>query len=134
MRNRVLAFMFFAGFVAISSCHKPQPEARPATGAEQHFSLLLEHSPTGWAAHCESGCSWKDVTMQCINCKVTVDADGMYNGTAPVTSRGFAFVLDDSNGLSAHGVRGVRWVDLSWGCAGAVCRARISEEGVHVPA
>ena len=75
--------------------------------------------------------------MQCTNCKVKVDADGIigvHKGDVLTTSRGFAFVLDDSNGLSAHAVRGTHWVDLSWGCAAAVCRAQLNEQGVHVPA
>ncbi|MFL5613045.1 MAG: hypothetical protein ACJ796_05230 [Gemmatimonadaceae bacterium] len=110
----------------------PPADTRPASGSEEHFSLVLDHSPTGWAAHCESGCSWKDVTLQCTNCKVSIDADGMYGSDLPARSRGFAFVLDDSNGLSAHGVRGTRWANLSWGCTTAVCRSRINEEGVHV--
>ena len=134
MHNRTLAFILLASFVGASGCDKPQRETRPATGSEEHFSLLLEHSSAGWAAHCESGCSWKDVTMQCANCKVRVDADGIHNSNVPLTSRGFAFVLDDSNGLSAHAVQGARWQDLSWGCATAVCRCQINEEGVHVPA
>jgi hypothetical protein len=58
----------------------------------------------------------------------------MHNGNVPLTSRGFAFVLDDSNGLSAHALQGARWLNLSWGCATAVCRCQINEEGVHVPA
>ena len=43
--------------------------------------------------------------MQCTNCKVKVDPDGIigvHKGDALTASRGFAFVLDDSNGLSAH--------------------------------
>lgn len=71
--------------------------------------------------------------MQCGHCKVRIDANGIYDSNTAARSQGFAFVLDDNNGLSAHGVRGTRWVDLSWGCAGVVvCRSRISDEGVHV--
>ena len=134
MRKRAVLSMVVASLVAANSCHKTQLETRPAAGPEQHFSLLLEHSKTGWAAHCETGCSWKEVTMQCTNCKVRLDADGIHEDNVSLQSRGFAFVLDDSNGLSAHGLQGVRWLDLSWGCATAVCRSRISEEGVYVPA
>ena len=134
MRNGALSSMLLACFVAASGCNKTQPETLSGAGPEQHFSLLLEHSKAGWAAHCESGCSWKDITMRCTNCKVTVDADGIHDGNPPLKSRGFAFVLDDRNGLSAHGLRGVRWLDLSWDCATAVCRSRLSEEGVYVPA
>lgn len=134
MQNRALASMLLACFVAAAGCHETQSETPSPSGPEQHFSVLLEHSRSGWAAHCESGCSWKDVTLQCTNCKVRVDADGIGSNDVAKSSRGFAFVLDDSKGLSAHGVKGVRWQDLSWGCAGAVCRVRINEEGVHVPA
>jgi len=134
MTNRSLVSMLLACLIGAVGCHKTQPETQLRSGPEQHFSLSVEHSPAGWAAHCESGCSWKDVTIQCTNCRVRVDADGMYNGNVPMTSRGFAFVLDDNNGLSAHGVQGVRWQDLSWGCATAVCRCRLNEEGVHVAA
>ena len=133
MRHRVLSLILLATLVAGTSCHKTMREPRSPSGPEQHFSLWLEHSPSGWSAHCDSGCSWRDVTLQCTGCRVHVDADGIGAEVAGMPSRGFAFVLDDSNGLRAHGVQGVRWLDLSWGCASAVCRARISEEGVHVP-
>lgn len=123
MQSRALVSMLLACFGAASGCRR-----------EQHFSLLLEHSPTGWTAHCDDGCSWRDVTMQCTNCKVTADADGVHNGNEPMSSRGFAFVLDDSNGLTAHAVRGTRWANLSWNCSTAVCRCRINQKGVHVDA
>jgi len=133
MRKRALTAVLLAAAVAGASCHKPQGESQFATGPEQHFSLWLEHSASGWAAHCDSGCSWKDVTLQCASCKVLIDADGIAGDAVATPPRGFAFVVDDHNGLSAHGVRGVRWLDLSWGCASAVCRAWFSEEGVHIP-
>ena len=134
MLKRALPVMLLAACVASASCHKSQDDPRVATGPEQHFSLWLEHSPTGWAAHCDTGCTWKDVTMRCSDCTVRVDADGINDDAAAARPpRGFAFLLDDHHGLSAHGVQGVRWLDLSWNCATSVCRARLNEEGVHVP-
>ena len=132
MLNHVL-MVLVACLLAASGCRGTHDSRLPA-GAEEHFSLLLEHSKSGWAAHCESGCSWKDVTMQCTNCKARIDADGIYDANVARTSRGFAFVLDDSNGLSAHALQGVRWTNLSWNCASEICRSRLSEEGVYVPA
>jgi|tagenome__1003787_1003787.scaffolds.fasta_scaffold20906207_1 hypothetical protein len=133
MRNRAFTVLLLATYIASGSCQSSHRETRVANGPEQHFSLWLEHSPSGWTAHCDSGCSWNDVTMKCGNCEVRVDADGIAEGPVATPPRGFAFVVDDHNGLSAHGVQGVRWLDLSWNCVTAVCRARISEEGVHVP-
>ena len=134
MRNRAFTVLLLAVYISSASCHSSRDETRVANGPEQHFSLWLEHSPSGWTAHCDNGCTWKDVTMQCANCKVRIDADGIAEDPAATPPRGFAFVLDDHNGLSARGVQGVRWRDLSWNCATDVCRARINEEGVHVPA
>ena len=133
MRNRALIAVLLAASVASVGCHKSPRETIAANGPEQHFSLWLEHSPAGWAAHCDSGCSWKDVTLQCAHCKVRIDADGIGSDAVARPPHGFAFVVDDHNGLAAHGVQGVRWLDLSWGCATTVCRARFSQEGVHVP-
>ena len=134
MHRHFLTLILLAASLASAGCHKSQGERLAANGPEQHFSLWLTHSLSGWAAHCDQGCNWKDVTMQCANCKVRVDADGIAENDVATPPRGFAFVLDDHNGLSAHGVKGVRWLDLSWGCATVVCRVRINEEGVHVPA
>lgn len=134
MKRSALSFILIATLIAVSGCRRETRELASVAGPEAHFSLVLEHSPTGWAAHCDSGCVWKDVTMQCSDCKVRIDANGIYESTAPMTSSEFAFVLDDGNGLSAHAVKGTRWLDLSWNCAAAVCRCRLNEQGVHVPA
>lgn len=132
MKNGLL-MVLVACLLAASGCRNAH-DSRPPAGPEQHFSLRLEHSKGGWAAHCETGCSWKDVTMQCTKCKVRIDADGIYDANVARKSRGFAFVLDDTNGLSAHALQGVRWTNLSWNCASDICRSRLNEEGVYVPA
>lgn len=133
MKKSVLSFILLASLVATSGCRRA-PEPRSTIGPEARFSLVVEHSPTGWAAHCQSGCVWKDVTMQCSDCKVRIDGNGISDANAPMAPSEFAFVLDDRNGLSAHAVKGTRWLDLSWGCATAVCRCQLNEQGVHVPA
>ncbi len=103
-----------------------------ACGAPHHFSLVLEHSATGWSANCEVGCAWKAVSMQCGGCEVRLTSVGIVRASVPDDKRGsFAFTLaDSSNGWSAKAVRGSRWLTLGFGCPQAVCRARIDEAGV----
>ena len=41
------------------------------------FSLVLESTTTGWAARCDSGCHWRQVSFDCGRvCGAIVDANG----------------------------------------------------------
>jgi hypothetical protein len=117
----------------IAGCHRA-PAPGPAAGSSSpHFALVLERTATGdWAAHCEVGCAWTDVSMSCGGCQVQLDASGIGPAGPPArTRKPFAFVVRaTSAGWEAEGISGVRWRRLSWGCRGSPCRARIDEGGV----
>lgn len=101
----------------------------PRTG---HFSLILEHSSQGWRASCETGCRWREVTLDCAGCEVLLTSVGIGPANDPAQDLGtFAFTLaDSSSGWSAKAVRGSHWLTLGFGCPQAVCRTRIDEAGV----
>ena len=130
MNARVIAFALM-GVVLVAGCHN---STRTAVSAipERHFSLILEHSPSGWAARCEAGCRWKEVAMTCNGCTVRLDVAGIYQLQAPHNeSDGFEFTVSRTrDGLAAQAVAGARWKTLTWNCAQGACRARIDDAGV----
>jgi hypothetical protein len=129
MQMRPLAVVFSVALIA--GCQKPPRPAAPAPAAETHFAVVLERSAKGWAAHCETGCSWVDVTMSCEGCDVQLDASGIARASVATAPKGFAFVLSDTrSGWMARGIQGLRWEKLSWGCDSQVCRVRLDETGV----
>ena len=132
MPTRALASVVVAIFVA-TACQKKPPTVAPMSASNDHFAIVLEHSAKGWAAHCEAGCQWVDVSMSCGGCDVRLDASGIapaYPATSAAT--GFAFVLSaDGTGWKARAIQGVRWKTLSWSCGTAVCRGRLDEIGVR---
>ena len=134
MRVRALAAAVLIAFIA-GACRKTPPAVVSTPVPTGHFAVILEHSATGWAAHCVTGCRWTDVSMSCPGCDVRVDASGIaraHPGAPPPT--GFAFVLSSTaSGWTARGIQGVRWQSLSWSCGAAVCRARLDESGVGRP-
>ena len=120
---------------ALVGCHRASPAVAVPAAPSRHFALILERSASGWAAHCEVGCRWADVTMSCGGCQVRIDAAGI-GAAGPIEGPpgSFAFVLrGTSAGWEAEGISGVHWRRLSWGCGAAVCRARIDETGVGAP-
>ena len=128
MRIRALLAAAFALLLA-AGCHR----ASAITAAPvRHFSIVLEHSATGWAAHCDTGCYWIDVSRTCAGCDVRIDASGIARGyPARPDAKGFEFVLSGEQvGWTAVGIRGVMWKTLGWSCSASVCRARIDETGV----
>jgi len=132
MPTRVLASLVSAIFIA-TACHQKPPTVAPVPAPNDHFAIILERSANGWAAHCETGCAWVNVSMSCDGCEVRLDASGIgpaYPATPAAT--GFAFVLSpDRTGGKARAIQGVRWTTLSWGCP-AACRVRLDETGVVV--
>lgn len=131
MRTRALAATVFAVFLA-AACRTTPPDVASTPVPIAPFALVLEQSETGWAAHCETGCQWRDVSMTCAGCDVRLDASGIARATpsAPEAT-GFAFVLSRAErGWTAQGIQGVQWQSLSWNCGAAACRARLDESGV----
>ncbi len=117
-----------------ASCQRAPSVATTRTIPLNPFSVVVEHSTTGWRAHCESGCEWMDVSMSCAGCSVQIDATGIVRASAVKAAPvGFAFVLvDDGVGKwTARGIQGVSWKSVSWGCNNALCRGRLDEDGVH---
>jgi hypothetical protein len=130
MKVRFVAFAL-VGFALVSGCHRPVSTAAIAV-PESHFSLLLEHSSSGWAARCEAGCRWNEVTMTCSGCTVRLDVAGISEVRAThIKADGFEFTVSrTSDGLAADAITGARWKSLTWNCEEGTCRARIDETGV----
>ena len=126
---RIRALVTLSAVVLTAGCHRaPALAAAPV----QHFAIVLEQSATGWSARCETGCAWTEVSQSCSGCDIRLDATGISRGyPARAETQGFEFIVSsERDGWSARAVRGVTWVNLSWGCATATCRARIDETGV----
>jgi hypothetical protein len=131
MNVRALAFVLI-GVALTASCHRPASIVTVAV-PESHFSLVLEHSSSGWAAQCKAGCRWKEVTMTCGGCTIRLDVAGISELRATHRKAdGFEFTVSrTSEGLAAEAVAGARWTSLTWGCKEGTCRARIDETGVR---
>ena len=129
MNIRVIALALVG--VLAGGCHRQAP-ATVAAIPLSHFSLVLEHSASGWAASCEAGCRWKEVTMTCGGCTVRLDVSGIFRLHAPREEvNGFEFTVSrTSEGLAAQAIAGARWKSLTWKCDQGTCRARIDETGV----
>ena len=131
MPARTLARVIAAILIA-TACHQKPPTVAPTAAPESHFTIVLERSAKGWAAHCETGCAWVNVSMFCDGCEVRLDANGIgpaYPATS--TAAAFAFVLSaDRTGGKARAIQGTRWTSLGWGCLPAGCRVRLDETGV----
>ena len=127
----VRSIAFAAGVVALMGCHAPSTN-RVASVPERHFSLVVEHSPSGWAARCNEGCRWKEVKMSCGGCDVRLDVAGISRvDAAQEKVAGFEFVVSRTiEGITARSVAGVRWKSLSRKCDQGTCTARIDETGV----
>jgi len=109
--------------------------AAATTRAPVNFSLVLESTPTGWSARCDSGCRWRELSFKCERaCKAIVDA----NGVAPVTatqlaSATFQFVVERTTAqVRATARTGTAWTTLGWGCQLDRCRARVDAYGVSL--
>jgi beta-lactamase regulating signal transducer with metallopeptidase domain len=98
------------------------------------FSLVITTMPTGWAAHCDSGCHWQEVAYSCPgNCRAVFDANGVSTPRARrADASEFAFELQRVDGETrARSLAGTAWKALSWGCPTDTCRARIDANGVR---
>jgi len=128
--SRYLAVSLASALCFVACSKTPIPSIAPA---QNHFSIVLEHSAQGWRASCEAGCRWREVTMSCGGCEVRLTSIGV----GPASSfdpkeATFAFTLTDSgSGWEAKAPRGTYWLALSSGCAQTTCRARVDETGVR---
>src|ERR1700687_1393864 len=120
MRLRALATTVLAAFLAIA-CHKTSSAVAEASAQTGHFTVILERSVTGWAAHCETGCRGTDGTTSCEGCDVQLDASGIARAFLAPAPKGFAFVVSNArDGWTARGIQGVWWQKLSLSCGAAV--------------
>jgi hypothetical protein len=105
--------------------------ATPATA--QSFSLVLESSPTGWAARCDSGCRWQRLSFGCERaCGAIIDANGVaILASQALDSATFRFRVERTlTGIRATGRSGTAWQTLTWTCRLDPCRARVDTYGV----
>jgi hypothetical protein len=106
-------------------------------GAEQQgtasFSIVLEATPTGWSAECDTGCRWQAVSFECATvCGAVVDANGLVTlGTLRPEPTPFLFLVEHTrSGARAESRTGTAWKTVSWECPSLPCRARIDARGV----
>jgi hypothetical protein len=101
------------------------------------FSITLEATPRGWAAHCDSGCRWRGLSLsfECaMACPAIVDANGLVTTLTPRSdATAFSFtVAHTTDGVRARSRVGTAWTTLSWGCQASPCRVQIDAMGVRV--
>jgi hypothetical protein len=114
-----------SGAVTVTA-QKAQPRAS--------FSLVLESTRTGWAAQCDSGCRWRQLSFDCRQaCGAVIDADGVVTlAAARRDSTAFRFVVEHTpTGVRAIARSGTAWQALSWDCGAESCRARVDQRGVY---
>ena len=98
------------------------------------FQVVLERAGNGWRAHCDSGCTWIDLSIGCAtDCHAFVDANGVAVDVAiPETKASFGFVIGRADdGWQAESVVGTSWTRVEWGCGRISCRARLDQDGVY---
>jgi hypothetical protein len=108
--------------------------AAPAPPAPAAFSLLLESSADGaWAARCDSGCRWRELSFRCERaCGAVIDANGLVTlATAGIDSSSFRFIVERSaDEVRATARNGTAWQTLTWSCTLDPCRVRVDAFGV----
>ena len=101
------------------------------------FQLVLERTASGWSAHCDSGCSWIDLSAKCVAaCSATITNSGIAIGAVKADAARFSFVVErTATGWTANGLNGTAWAAVSWRCPPGSCKARIDGFGVYgIPA
>ncbi|HEV8446393.1 MAG TPA: hypothetical protein VGQ44_06225 [Gemmatimonadaceae bacterium] len=109
--------------------------AAATTRAPAAFSLVLESTPTGWAARCDSGCRWHELSFNCERaCGAIVDANGVVTLATPqLDQAAFRFIVERTAAeVRATARTGTAWKTLSWGCQLDRCRARVDGYGVSL--
>lgn len=131
MSNRAFVPALLIALVASTAVACHHGAKRDETPPIAHFAVVVEHDASGWKAHCETGCEWTDVSIQCAGCDVRIDAKGITHSSAPARTTPFAFELSKAEpGWKVRSLRGARWEGLTWGCASAMCRMRVDENGL----
>ena len=105
----------------------------PATPAPANFSLTLESTPNGWAARCDTGCAWRDVSFRCeVACGAVVDANGLVTlATGDLRPSPFRFIVERTGReIRATSSSGAAWDKLTWSCTSDPCRVRVDSYGV----
>jgi hypothetical protein len=125
-----IALLFAAGCSAVTRRAESTPRGAPSS-----FSMVITSTTTGWAAHCDTGCRWSDVSYECPGqCAAVFDATGVATPGATQTDTSvFAFTIERTEqGNLATAQNGAAWQQLTWGCGAAECRARVSTDGVRL--
>jgi len=122
------------GLAALALSATASTSAVTQSAAPTRFSVVLDHTPTGWWVKCESGCAASG-GFECRSaCNAVVDARGIITvaNTRRLDSL-FAFVVEwTDGGIQARAKWGTKWTSLSWGCDHQPCRARITDAGVEI--
>jgi hypothetical protein len=95
--------------------------------------MVVESTPTGWAARCDKGCRWRELSFGCERaCNAVIDANGIVTlATLRPDSAAFGFVVEHTpTGVRATTRGGTIWQGLGWDCGADSCRARVDEYGV----
>lgn len=126
-----MRLLFVAALITVMAPSAPQAVA-PQT---DNFSIVVDYSPTGWSARCETGCEWT-ASFGCVTtCNARVDARGIVTLANDRAPEKFSFILErTTDGVGATSQFGTAWTSLSWGCANKPCRARVSNTGVALVA
>ena len=122
------------GIVLIATLTVLATAARGSRMRPEHFSVVLDYTPTGWSAQCEVGCShvWRASFACDTACDARVDGVGLVTllERRPWDDNFGFTVTRTADGVAATAHHGTAWTELSWGCGGPPCRARITEAGV----
>ena len=120
------------GLALVAACFSAKQPVRPAPIANS-FSLVVQRIPNGWAAQCDSGCRWKDVSFACArDCAAIVDANGLVTVLTPRTEpTAFSIRLEPTaNGVAAESRAGTSWKTLTWECVSSSCPIRLDANGM----
>jgi hypothetical protein len=119
---------FLAGIALVIGAGQTQTTRQ----APASFNLVLESTPTGWAARCDSGCHWTTIALTCArSCDATIDANGVGPRAARFASPSFAFKVERTGReVRAIARTGTAWQALTWTCFLDPCRARLDASGV----
>lgn len=121
----------FRALITVVALAVTSATAKTRTPAD--FSLVLESTPTGWAARCDSGCRWHELSFSCEGaCGAIVDGNGLVTAVTPrFDSSAFRFRVERTGAeVRATARTGTAWRTLSWGCTTDRCRARVDAYGV----
>jgi len=98
------------------------------------FDMMLTRTSSGWSATCDTGCSWRELTVTCADgCRLRIDAAGVtMNVRSSEAVDGFGFIVGPGKDRTweAQSLGGTSWKTIGWRCMTDRCRARIDDSGV----